>query len=343
MLTECIIPEKSVQVRSADAAHKILGAFPSRRIETTLDRLEIHEDGRVDVGGEDIVFGQSFLEACARQIGLSLKYAYACSFDLFKANFDGRKKQCSKAITMCLSREIAVNICNSGYTPAATHDLLDALLRDNEVSRFQSAVISDRGAEVNVISRQAVVEPEPGDMVELGIRMSTSETGFRRGCKASLFTHRLVCKNGAILADELGAARWNYDRRVTYSASLEKFRRDVDGLRAHEELVRRAYEGITGRHMPDVAVVRFWRLLRNAFKDSDAPAKVADALMGIEAEERSSLQHAVRERGPDDQPRMTHIDVWGVHNRITYMAQSQGFQRRTRLEELGGRLVTATV
>ena len=69
MLVETISSEKSAEASSIQQLVQdfLETKFKSTRLETTLDRLILHEDGRLEVEGERIPFSQSFLEAAAKQ------------------------------------------------------------------------------------------------------------------------------------------------------------------------------------------------------------------------------------------------------------------------------------
>lgn len=90
-------------------------------------------------------------------------------------------------------------------------DVLAGLV-DESTWEFKGARLGDRGVDLNFVKPGLEVSPLPGDVIELGVQISNSETGFG-GAKGSLFALRLVCLNGAVISDKLGSARWNYDLR----------------------------------------------------------------------------------------------------------------------------------
>jgi hypothetical protein len=127
---------------------------------------------------------------------------------------------------VCISRNAAINVRRAAYVPARTLDVLDEAEKQLGTKKFHEAVISDRGVELSWVDEAAPINPKPGDTLLHGLRISNSETGGR-GLKASLYTVKVDCDNGALLSDEWGAARWTYDRRVTYNANLAHFFQDL--------------------------------------------------------------------------------------------------------------------
>ena len=104
----------------------------------------------------------------------------------------------------------------------------------------------------------SVVEPVVGDIVELGIALTNSESGGRQ-LKASAYSYRLACTNGAIMADAIGTARWPNDPRMTSAASLLAFQRCVSELTEKLEAVASLYTANVDSLVPDVELFNLWR------------------------------------------------------------------------------------
>lgn len=334
MLPEKVIPENEVHTRQLSELLSLLQTdYRTSYHRTTLDKMQIYPDGRVEGEGWTAPYTQGFLEAVAGSINMPLKYACRLDFELFQRNFEYRKLSCSKGLAVCMHRGVAVNIADAEYRPATTHDVLESFGTNEGDFVFQQALISDRGIEMGYLSPTLSLEPEPGDVIRVGIRISNSETGYR-GLKASQFSLRLVCSNGAVMADRLGTARWSYDCRISYRASISKFQKDVRKLRSNNENLGRLYQGILERRLLDLEFCQLWRRLRNGL----APDQV-DVILGVPPEERRTIQQEVRIRSTEQAPRMTPWRVYGVHNRITAAAHRYGFVVRTRLERTGGELL----
>ncbi len=336
MLPETIVPEKEDSTSDFEKARNFLEKdFRTSYLHTTLDKLDIRPDGHVDVEGKRIPYTQGFLEAVAGAIKMPFSFAYDIDFELFRYNFESLKTKRRKGVTLCINRGAAINIADTEYRPAHTLDVLEGLQNQN-FWKFQQILISDRGAEINHLNPQLKTNPEPGDVIKLGIRISNSETGYR-GLKASLFSFRLVCTNGAVMSDRLGTARWNYDRRVTYASSLQKFLKDLEKLQLLEKRLVTLYEGAMDRRVFDRDFVRMWRRLRNALDPSDV-----DRSLEVERKQRLEIQATVRQRPDREAPEPTPWTVYELHNRITASAQRHAFSTRRRLEQIGGDLLYRT-
>jgi hypothetical protein len=335
MLHETMPPEKSVQTSDRSELQEFLEAQKITSFETTLDRLTLLGDGTVDCCGQTIPCAQSFMECLAQHIQIPLDYSYRIPYDLFRHNFEERKNECSTAVKVLACDDVAINLAKPQYRPARTLDITKELSKLCNRWEFKSANLSNRGANIDLIRPGLIAVPERGDEIELGIRISNSETGFR-GAKASLFSLRLVCTNGAVMSDSLGTSRWNYDRRVTYGASLGKFLADIELLETAHERQRDLYEGVTEQLILDADFLRLIRQIQLALR---CDVTFVDALLGLSVVERTSMRAAVLQR-PATEPAMpTSWRVWDIHNRITAGAQQMPFRHRGRLEELGGHLL----
>jgi hypothetical protein len=333
MLADITHPEKEALATEPKQLRDFLETdFKTAYCETTLDRLRLRPEGTVEFGNEVMPFVPGFLEALAQSIDMPLNYAYRLDPELFQHNFEKRKEHCCKPVTLCINRGVAINIADIEYRPARTADVLPGLLHGS-FWKFDRARISDRGVEVNLIQDGCALMPLPGDVIQLGVRISNSETGFG-GMKASLFSLRLVCSNGAVMADEVGTARWNYDRRVAYATSIEKFQNDLLKLSGKQHLVVRLYGELVQRNLLDRDFANLWRRLRGSL-----PVPAVDALLGMEPGERRGIQDAVRERSVNLPPQPTRLLLWDIHNRITAVAQRLDFVRRSRMERIGGALL----
>jgi len=61
---------------------------------------------------------------------------------------------------------------------------------------------------------------------------------------------------------------------------------------------------------------------------------------GLAPEKRQAMQIAGRQRPAGIAAERTDLSVWHVHNRITAAAQRLDFSRRSRLERIGGALLS---
>jgi hypothetical protein len=335
MISEIAIPEKEAQTIEPEQLQDLLETeFKTRYFTTTLDRIRLRSDGTVEFEDQQVRCTRGFLEPLVEAIGMSLSYAYSIDAELFIENFEHQKLSCSKAITVCVNRGTAVNFCHAGYRPPHTVDLLPGLA-DASFWKFNSARVSDRGVDINYIQPGCFVMPEKDDVIELGVRISNSETGYTGLLKGSLYSLRLVCTNGAVMADILGTARWNSDRRMSYATSLENFQKSLFKLQSKQDQQARLYLGLSQRIFLDREIVNVHRRLRTIL-----PLTTVDNVLGLEPEQRQSLQESVRQRPAGVPAVATNLNVWDIHNRITAAAQRMDFSTRSRLERIGGALLS---
>lgn len=338
MLPEKVFPEKCVRVSTLEETRNLLANdFRVNYATTDLANIEISPEGVVHWNGDCLPYTQYFLESLARLIGMPIEYAYKIDFDLFRYNFDERKQQKYSGVKLCLSRNGAINICRAEYYPARTLDVLDKAEEHVLEDKFHEAVISDLGVELSWVNESNPIEPQPGDTILTGLRISNSETGGR-ALKGSLFTLRLACTNGARVPDEWGVARWSYDPRVTYQSNLAHF---FDGLRSIE--ARRfglpvIYKQLVSESLTDLEFVHIWRRLRRVIGPEQA-----DEIFGIQPKQRRRLFNQVRSR---DDPSVTEPTSWSryeVHNSITAAARNYTFLKWRRLEQIGGSILQTAV
>jgi hypothetical protein len=136
------------------------------------------------------------------------------------------------------------------------------------------------------------------------------------------------------MRDELGTVRWPYDNRVTYVSSIAKFGRGLLGLRDSQGQMKAIYADSVQRPVLEEDIVRLWRRIRSAGRFT--PERT-DEVLELTADERQRLLAAVSER------RLTGLrevasdrDIYRVHNAITAAARSLPLHTRSRLERIGG-------
>jgi hypothetical protein len=276
---------------------------------------------------------------------MPLSYAYKCRPDLFCENVRRRQSDSTCPITVCRVGQVAVAMVvdddrKPRYRPASSTDALH-LLRQDPKLEFRRATVSYAGVDVELVQPGLDVEPAAGDIVEIGISLTNSETGGRQ-LKASAYSHRLVCSNGAIINDNLGAARWPNDPRMTYAGCLRAFQRDFGSLIDKLAPVKELYRAAVDRPVPDDELWALWRrihYLLRAGSDRGEARKVttaADAALMLSEDERRELQKTVAEREPLEPPAMTGFGAYEIHNRVTHAAHGRRLLTRRGLQELGG-------
>jgi len=334
MLPEDIFPEKSARTNNPEELRELLATNSRVTYATTdLASIEITPDGMVRWNGECLPFTRLFLESSAVLIGMPLAYAAKIDFGLFKHNFDQRKEKECCGIKLCLSRGAAINMCRAAYYPARTLDVLDEAERQIAGKKFHEGVVTDRGVELSWVTEQTPLNPRPGDTILHGLRISNSETGGR-SLKASLYTLKLACKNGAVLSDEWGSARWTYDPRVTYKANLAHFFQDLGHIDAKVPKLADVCQRLTNEPLTDVDSVNLWRRVRAV-----VGPQAADDIFYTEPKERKRLFNQVRARRDPLAAVPTSFNGYEIHNRITAAAKEYDFLQWRRLEQIGGSML----
>lgn len=315
------------------------GDFRTTYLDASLADLQIDAAGHVELCGKRLPFTRNFLEQVSKFIRMPLTYAYDIDFDLFLHNVDQRKKHKNRPIRIPVVSGRAVGLADGAYKPAVTTDVLDEIAANRGPGQwvFQKASLSDDGIEIDLLNDRKPIEPLPGDEIRDGLRITNSESGGY-ALKAALYTYRLICSNGAVLADQLGTVRWTYDRRMTYMASIRQVVRGLNVLAERNSAVTLAYEQATQTQMLEEDFSRTWRRVR-----SELSPEAADAVMGVTADHRREIQAAVRERASSGEPSVAAPwTVYELHNRITAAAKEHTFRRRARLEEIGGDTLALT-
>ena len=180
----------------------------------------------------------------------------------------------------------------------------------------------------------SAVEPVVGDVVEIGIAITNSESGGRQ-LKACAYSYRLACTNGAIMSDTIGTARWPNDPRMTAAASLLAFQKQVSALIDKLESVPPLYTNNVQKLVPDVELFNLWRRVAYVLSRSDA-----DDVLGMAEADRRDLQQLIRLRDARELPAMTDRNAYEVHNRITFAAHGRSFRNRRSLQEIGGEFLS---
>ena len=170
--------------------------------------------------------------------------------------------------------------------------------------------------------------------MQFGIAFSNSEVGAGR-LTGSLFAYRLVCLNGMIVEEEQFASTHIGKRHGTTRDLAEVFR--LDTIRADGEAtilkLRDFSAEILSDRFIDSQVERMRGLTEEKLSD---PVKAVERLAKqhsfAEATRNNVLRHLIE--GGD-------LSLWGLANALTRTAEDQeGYDDATRLETLGGRMLT---
>jgi hypothetical protein len=337
MLPKDLVLDEVVTPKSFDELIELVET--SHRVEheqTTLESICLKPDGTVQTPAGELRVTRDFLEHSSAAIGMPLGYFYDITPELFCSNFKQRQAETTSPITICRVGDVATGLILDGkarYRPARTADVLRAIRRLDGLS-LRRASVSLAGVDVELVRLGSVVEPVLGDIVEIGIAVSNSESGGRQ-LKAAAYSYRLVCTNGAVMADEIGIARWLNDPRMNEAASLLAFQKGLTLLGDKLESVAALYQAAIDRPVPDAELWNAWRRVAR-----HVPRSEADDVFGMTEDERRDLQQLIRLRGPRESAVATKRNAYEVHNRITHAAHGRSFRIRRGLQELGGEFLS---
>ncbi|MFZ1932681.1 MAG: hypothetical protein WCB27_25430 [Thermoguttaceae bacterium] len=304
--------------------------------QTTLESIALKPDGTLHTPEGEWRVARDLWEQCSLAIGMPLAYAYKVSPALFCENFAQRQAETTAPVTISRVGDVATGLIvdrKSRYRPACTADVLRAVRRSEGLTLCRASV-SFAGVDVELAQAGNVVEPTVGDIIQLGIAITNSESGGRQ-LKASAYSYRLACTNGAIMSDEIGTARWPNDLRMTAAASLLAFQKQVSALIDKLESVSPLYTNNVQKLVPDVELFNLWRRVAYVL-----PRNEADDVLGMAETERRDLQQLIRLRDTRESPAMTERNAYEVHNRITFAAHGRNFRNRRSLQEIGGEFLS---
>jgi hypothetical protein len=318
-------------IEMVETSHRV------EHVQTTLESICLKPDGTLQTPAGELRVTRDFLEHSSAAIGMNLGYFYNITPELFCENFKQRKAETTSPITISRVGDVATGLIlddgKARYRPARTGNVLRAIGRLDGLS-LRRASVSFAGVDVELVRLGNVVEPVIGDIVEVGVAVSNSESGGRQ-LKAAAYSYRLVCTNGAVMADEIGIARWLNDPRMTEAASLLAFQKGLTLLADKLESVAALYQAAIDRPVPDVELWNAWRRVARHL-----PRSEADDVFGMSEDERRDLQQLIRLRGPREPALATERNAYEVHNQITHAAHGRSFRIRRDLQELGGEFLS---
>lgn len=208
------------------------------------------------------------------------------------------------------------------------------VLMDIPEVRIISAEVTDRRMYIAAVAPRIEGEVKVGDVVQAGVVISNSETGFG-AVSVRPMIYRLVCLNGMTIPDAKFTAR-HVGRQISDSEDLNGIFAD-DTRRADDravllkvrDVVRAAVdEAQFGRRLDQMAGLTEVRV-------SGDPAKVVEVLarkVGATEGERGGILRSLIEGGD--------LSAWGLLNAVTHQAHTATtYDRSMELVEAGGALL----
>lgn len=345
MLPERLADAEQQTVKTLNELQSVVdaGLYDPVHREVSLSEIDFDQQGFVKVAGEELEYLQGVHELLAERAGIPKSFGYAIDFDLFRHTFNQMKRRSSaQNIVLSSINGKVVGVSKAPYRVARTKDLLHQISLREDRWEFESATIGDFGIKLNLLIPGAVIEPKRGDEIKIGLQLSNSETGGE-ALRSTVYSHRLVCSNGATVQKEDAVVYWKAITRQTYESSLRSFVRQMD--RARDQAEAKAvviYRNVLDRMMSDDRLLKVHRGLNMRLKRFMETPLNADKVLKITRDERLEIQKRIRERDPMTPPAPTKHKVFDLHNRITEEAQNHPLLLRSSLEEFGGQLLLAT-
>jgi hypothetical protein len=368
--TQVFADERTLTTDSLDQAQKAIEQdFSYDRLEIQMEDINVDPDLGVRFNGHLYVpTEKAFADLCGVvQPRLPLPVAQGWPHDVAAWVLQRLSRLPQKTVIACVRGDVVVAFIDPGrhrdsgskgpaqYRPLALATVLDVCKRIWKSGQKVGVVLDDRGLAVSLIHDELRVEPQKGDTTEVGVRITASETGGPQPVAAG-FTLRLICTNGATLAQDFGQARFSTDPRVKQETRLERWRRELAELvpAMDLEVLRAAYERMAHEQMLDQDWYRLYRNVGNVFRRGvvraprhDEEGRMpADRVLDVSSKQRDEIKSAVmaRQRAYRDthvmaDPEPTPWSVYQVMNTITAAAQNERPARRLALEELAGKLV----
>ena len=202
---------------------------------------------------------------------------------------------------------------------------------------FESCQITPDYLYIKVVNPRLTAEVVPGDVVQVGVSISNSETGLG-AVNIQPLIYRLVCSNGMVVNDARAGTRRTHIGRI--NARDENFFLYSQETRAADDhafvmkvrdTVRAAVD--EARFAQVVDKMRESTQLHLNTADLPGVVKLASTSFGItEAESGGVLQHLIE--GAD-------YTVYGLANAVTRYSQDvESYDRASKLEEIGYSVMT---
>lgn len=219
------------------------------------------------------------------------------------------------ALIRTVRGDIVRALLTESYTPLDDPDVLEAAadILGDDVVEVQKLDFTDDCTHLRLVFPMQATEARPGDVLQTGVHISNSETGYR-AVHVDALVFRLACSNGLVRAESAGRTTLrhtgNSDRLKDYMARAIRDARDNARQLVHE------FRESVGRTIAEPE-----ELLRGFARESDLTRdQLQAALAAFSLEPERSL--------------------FGVVNAITRAAQAESnYEDRYQMERLGAQLL----
>lgn len=361
-LPDLLAPERSLQTASFDEAFAACAtSFQYERAEITLAQVSLDDDLTVRCNGRRYQPTEKGLDDLGSVLKIPTQFAHTIPTDLL-ATIVGRLKQDhARSVVLVTRDDVLVGVVDPlkwTGSRARSHPPQFRPVTGVELLRMVQTVwphlddalqitLADSGVRVELHLPELALEPEVGDVTEVGLAVTTSETGgplpVARG-----HTLRLVCTNGATLPEAIGLTRFSSDWRVALDRRLAAFEAGLRALTLDIDLLRAAYARLVGDQLTDQGFYNLHRAVGRVYRHAPRAEGLADRALGVTPEQRRAIVSHVRRRQVAlrlgdatelDPARPTPIRAWDAFNAITAVAREEPYQRRSALERIAGGLL----
>jgi hypothetical protein len=246
-----------------------------------------------------------------------------------------------RRLVRTLDREVRA-IPSDGYRIIDNYDVVQAVLPAilDSGARIVSADITERSLYIQLVTDRLTGEVARGDVVQAGIVLRNSETGFGAFDLQHL-VYRLVCLNGMISGSVF--------RRAHVGGRIEKLGVDEEAVAAYFRTeTRELSDRALFSQLRDVAAGVFsqgaWDALLGKLREKADPALAVRPSVAPQVVERIAKRFEL-----NDGERQSVLDrllnggdftPWGVANAITGGAhEAPSYDRSVELEQLGARVI----
>lgn len=347
-------PETHIIVKSLNELRdnvEVFSGFDERSVTGSVIQLE--EDGQVTVDGETRRCTVSSMKNLCKTLRIPDPFANRIPIDLLRFTVNRLSKDVEEMkVFSSNTNGHWVNLTKEKNWGVETIPLLDHL--EEEVNSFKliSGEISEAG--VTLDYRSDLIDEvqdhlETGSITQFGRRFTSSESGF--GYPQSTFmAWRLVCSNGVIAPKNYGVVKCR--QRGNQEAQIASFIRRCQTSEEQIERFANTYATIAKDEtsVPDNRqLFRIWGGTRKILGD----AELADEVIGFDNSTRSKLRNAVKaerclafnledeDENEEEIKNIIDIPWFTLMNRVTSAANDVRGRPRTRLQELGGKILSA--
>jgi len=183
MLPKNLVLDEVVTPKSFDELIEVVEtSYRVDHEQTTLESISLKPDGTLQTPVGELRVTRDFLEHTSAALGCLWATSTTSPRNLFCSNFEQRQAETTSPITISRVGDVATGLILNGktrYRPARTGDVLRTIRRLDGLS-LRRASVCFTGVDAELVRLGSFVEPVIGDIVEIGVAVSNSESGGRQ-------------------------------------------------------------------------------------------------------------------------------------------------------------------